>query len=205
MSVRHARSSIAVALAACAATALPAGTAHAGHREKTVVVEHRGEQPGAVKRHWRHGYRYDRIRYVAVRRPGAFVLRPTAPGCFVVRHERYLQVRPVPYWSVPYRSGTSAHVAFRTGGGIFDLSFSRRRPYYGCNFCAAYFPTYAGWERHVLACWHRPRTRIVVERWDEGDADYFGEIAEPVCSQYDAHYQEWDEGDDDDHHDDDDE
>ncbi len=142
--------------------------------------------------------RYGKVRYVTVRHKRAFILRPAQEECFVVRRQRAIVVRPVPYWSVPYRSGVFAGIGVRTDHLQLDLAFNDRRAYYGCNFCEAYFPSYGVWKRHVLVCSHRPPVRVICETWDEDDLDYFCEPASLACSKYDDDWDNWEDDDDED-------
>lgn len=180
----------ALALVVAAGVAAP-GLARADHDDDWKKVKHR----------WRHAKRFDEIRYVPVHGKRAILLRPASEACFVVKRKKALAIRPVPYWSVPYANGVSANLAFHGDAVDVDLAFHDRRMFYGCNFCDAYFPTYAPWKRHVLVCAHRPPVRVIIDPWDDGELVYFSHAARFVCAKYD---DDWDDWDDDDWDDDDD-
>lgn len=186
------RACLVTAAIVCAAAAIHPVPGNADHRDEVRVRRHDDDWKKA-----KHG-KYGKIRYVTVRHRRAFVLRPAREDCFVVRRHRTIVVRPVPYWSVPYRPAVSAGIGVRTNQLQFDLAFNDRRPYYGCNFCEAYFPSYVVWKRHVLICSHRPPVRVICEAWDEDDLEYFSESAIHACSKFDDDWEDEDEEEDDD-------
>jgi hypothetical protein len=128
-------------------------------------------------------YRDRGVHYVVVRRPQAVVVRPVRADHFIVRRPRFVVVRPVPYWPVAYGNAVDARLGVNVGGLHLGVSFRRVEPYYGCNFCDAYFDGYGAWEAHVAGCADQ---RVICEPWDDGDVDAFRAAAWQEWERHDA-------------------
>jgi hypothetical protein len=197
----------AVGLAAAVVLSLAAASAEADSNSRG---QHRGDDRGrrsAQDSRWRDSrwrqptYRYrDRgAHFVVVRRPRTAVVRPAYPYYFVVRRPRFLVVRPVPCWPQQYGSGVSARVGIHTGGLNLSFGFEKRSPYYGCDFCGAYFSNYNAWAAHVRSCPEGPGGPVLCEPWDQGDLDGFRQGAAQAWQNYDPNAPDGaDQGDEDD-------
>jgi hypothetical protein len=153
---------------------------------------------GHGKGHWKHGH--GRVRYVVVQQPHVVVVRPAYEEAFVVHRPTFVVARPVPVWATPYGSGVSGAVGIHTGGVNLNVAFNNQRPYYGCSFCDAYFPTYGGWQGHVQHCGARPYGRVLYERWDDDQlqacrAEAYDAWSQRYGDRYDnGRYREDDQG-----------
>jgi hypothetical protein len=169
----------------------------ARYRSRDARYPSRGQVRYRTGVSYRSGYHYRRapVRYVVVRRPRFVVVRPVYREYFVVHRPRFVVVRPVPCWPAEYGSGVSARIGVRTGGLNLDFGFRRHDPYYGCNFCDAYFTSYSAWEDHVAGCSHGPSERVLCEPWDDGDVSHFREGASRAWDEYedDGDSEEWDD------------
>jgi hypothetical protein len=154
-----------------------AGAAHrgGGHDGRAVYRNHPVfvENPGHARKAYRYGYGSREVRYVVVRQPRAVFVRPVYADYFIVRRPRFVVVRPVPYWPMGYGNSVSARIGVNIGHVQLGFGFQRTEPYYGCNFCDAYFSDYGAWEAHVAGCAHRSEERVICEPWDAGDVDAF--------------------------------
>jgi hypothetical protein len=157
------------------------------YREKPnrpVFAEHPGDRHGKKIRkshivrvrkahRTRHGG-YGNINFNVVRRGDRVVLRPVYARPFIVQRPRYVIVRPIPIW-VQRSFRPTFRARFGNASGVsFSLAISDHAPLYGCNFCDRSFDDFRSWETHVVGCGHRGYpARVIVERWDDGDLDYF--------------------------------